>query len=63
MVRYWEYDQLEDQTMAGEMTLWDDRGARWTRTAKARESWSTLTEGYFLCCGGSQPKIEENKIQ
>ena len=47
-VNHWEYDQLEDQTMAGEMILWDNREAGWTGTAKARESWSTLTQGYFL---------------
>ena len=39
---------MEDQNAVGEMTLWGNREAVWTRIAKDRERWRTLAEGYFL---------------
>ena len=40
-------DQMDEQSVVGDDIV-GQQGMVWTRTAKDRESWRTLGEGYFL---------------
>ena len=42
------FGQGQQRTEKGRDDIVGQQGAIWTRTAKDRESWRTVVEGYFL---------------